>query len=122
MRNVKKLLVVGDRVLVTPEDPEGMTKSGLYLPPSVQEKEKIQSGFVVKTGPGYAMPNPVYEDKPWAEHKDPIKYIPLQVEEGDYVIFMKSQGIEVEFEERKYVIVPHAAILLIVRNEVVPSP
>jgi co-chaperonin GroES (HSP10) len=121
MRNVKKLLVVGDRVLVTPEDPEGMTKSGLYLPPSVQEKEKIQSGYVVKTGPGYAMPNPVFEDAPWAEKKDPIQYIPLQVEEGDYVIFVKSQGIEVKFEERTYIIVPHAAILLIVRNEVVAT-
>lgn len=121
MRSVKKLLVVGDRVLVTPEDPEGMTKSGLYLPPGVQEKEKIQSGYVVKTGPGYAMPNPVYEDEPWSEKKDPIKYIPLQVEEGDYVIFMKSQGIEVEFEEETYVIVPHAAILLIVRNEMIST-
>jgi hypothetical protein len=32
---------------------------------------------------------------------------------------MKNQGIEVEFEQQKYLIVPHAAILLIVRNEVV---
>lgn len=121
MRSIKKLLVVGDRVLVTPEDPNAMTKAGLYLPPSVQEREKIQSGYVVKTGPGYAVPNPGYDDEPWSEKKDAIKYIPLQVEEGDYVIFMKAQGIEVEFEERKYIIVPHAAILLIVRNEVLPD-
>ncbi len=121
MRSVTRLLVVGDRVLVTPEDPDSMTKSGLYLPPSVQEKEKIQSGYVVKTGPGYAVPNPGYDDEPWSEKKEAIKYIPLQVEEGDFVIFMKSQGIEVEFEERKYIIVPHAAILLIVRNELMPE-
>lgn len=119
MRSIKKLLVVGDRVLVSPEDPSAMTRSGLYLPPSVQEREKIQSGYVVKTGPGYAVPNPGYDDQPWTDAKEAFKYIPLQVEAGDYVIFMKSQGIEVEFEERKYVIVPHAAILLIVRNEVV---
>ena len=121
MRSVKKLIVVGDRVLVTPEDPDSMTKSGLYLPPSVQEKEKIQSGYIVKAGPGYAIPNPTFEDEPWVEAKEPIKYIPLQVEEGDYVIFMTSQGIEVAFEEQTYIIVPHAAILLIVRNELLPS-
>ena len=119
MRSTKRLLVVGDRLLVSPDDPNAMTKSGLYLPPSVQEKEKIQSGFVVKAGPGYAIPNPSYDDEPWSTSKETIKYIPLQVEEGDYVIFMKSQGIEVEFEDRNYVIVPHAAILLIVRSEVV---
>ncbi len=121
MRSTKRLLVVGDRLLVSPDDPNAMTKSGLYLPPSVQEKEKIQSGFVVKAGPGYAIPNPNYDDEPWSTNKETIKYIPLQVEEGDYVIFMKSQGIEVEFEDRTYVIVPHAAILLIVRSEVVPD-
>ncbi|HOJ05791.1 MAG TPA: co-chaperone GroES family protein [Bacteroidota bacterium] len=119
MRNIRKLLVVGDRVLVTPEDPAAMTRSGLYLPPSVQDREKIQSGFVVKVGPGYAMPNPDFDNEPWSAAKEPIKYIPLQVEEGDYVIFMKSHGIEVEFEDCRYIIVPHSAILLIVRNEIV---
>lgn len=120
MRSIQRLLVVGDRVLVTPEDPAAMTKSGLYLPPGVQEREKIQSGYVVKTGPGYALPNPEYSDEePWARKGAPVRYIPLQVEEGDYVLFMKNQGIEVEFEQQKYLIVPHAAILLIVRNEVV---
>ncbi len=120
MRSIQRLLVVGDRVLVTPEDPAAMTKSGLYLPPGVQEREKIQSGYVVKTGPGYALPNPEYtDDEPWSHKGAPVRYIPLQVEEGDYVLFMKNQGIEVEFEQQKYLIVPHAAILLIVRNEVV---
>jgi chaperonin GroES len=121
MRSVQKLFVVGDRVLVTPEDPAAMTKSGLYLPPSVQERDTIQSGYVVKTGPGYALPNPEFtEDEPWSKRAAPVRYIPLQVEEGDYVLFMKAQGIEVEFEQQKYLIVPHAAILLIVRNEVIP--
>lgn len=119
MRSIKRMFVVADRVLVAPEDPAGMTKAGLYLPPSVQEKEKIQTGYVVKTGPGYAVPNPGFEDEPWMEKKEPIKYIPLQVEEGDYVIFVKSHGVEIEFEGEKYIIVPHAAILLIVRTDLV---
>ncbi len=122
MRNIQRLIVVGDRVLVTPEDPASMTKSGLYLPPGVQELEKIQSGYVVKTGPGYAIPNPDFdENQPWSGNGTSIRYIPLQVEEGDYVLFVKTQGIEVEFEQQKYLIVPHAAILLIVRNEVVTT-
>ena len=118
MHSVKKLIVVGDRVLVTPEDPNQKTKSGLFLPPGIEEKEKIQGGYVVKIGPGYAIPNPNFEDEPWSAKRDPIKYIPLQAEEGDYAIFLRSQGIEIEFEDRRYIIIPHAAILVLVRNEI----
>ncbi len=118
MRTTKKLIVVGDRVLITPEDPNEMTKSGLYLPPGVQEKEKIQGGYIVKVGPGYPLANPAAEDEPWAPKKDPIKYIPLQAEEGDYAIFLRSQGIEIEFEGERNIIVPQSAILMLVRNEI----
>lgn len=38
---LKKLIVVGDRVLVKPAKPNERTESGLYLPPGVQEKEKV---------------------------------------------------------------------------------
>ena len=37
----KKLVIVGDRVLIKPAKPEDRTSSGLYLPPGVQEKEKV---------------------------------------------------------------------------------
>ncbi|MCU0399117.1 MAG: co-chaperone GroES family protein, partial [Cyclobacteriaceae bacterium] len=50
---LKKLIVVGDRVLIKPTQQTDKTESGLYLPPGVQEKEKIQSGYVIKVGPGY---------------------------------------------------------------------
>jgi chaperonin GroES len=49
---LKKLIVVGDRVLIKPGKQNDKTASGLYLPPGVQEKEKIQSGYVIKVGPG----------------------------------------------------------------------
>ena len=119
LRTTKKLIVVGDRVLIMPEDPTATTKSGLYLPPGVQEKEKIQGGYVVKVGPGYAIPNPNFEDEPWSQKKEPTKYIPLQAEEGDYAIFLRAQGIEIEFDNERYIIVPHAAILVLVRKEIV---
>ncbi|MBI5648267.1 MAG: co-chaperone GroES [Ignavibacteriae bacterium] len=119
MRTVKKILVVGDRVLISPEDPSGMTKSGLYLPPGVQEKEKIQGGYVVKIGPGYPIPNPDASEEPWAPRREPIRYLPLQVEEGDYALFLRSQGVELEFEGTQYLVVPQAAILVLVRQELV---
>ena len=49
----KQLIVVGDRVLVKPAEMKGKTHHGLYLPQGVEEKDKVQTGIVIKTGPGY---------------------------------------------------------------------
>jgi co-chaperonin GroES (HSP10) len=114
----KQMLVVGDRILLEVDDGQDRTQSGLYLPPSVREKEKIATGRVVKVGPGYPIPNPNYsDDEPWSAPKDPMRYIPLQAKDGDYAMFLREQGIDVEFEGHKYVIVPQAAVLMLVRNE-----
>ncbi|MDH3251832.1 MAG: co-chaperone GroES family protein [Ignavibacteria bacterium] len=114
----KQMIVVGDRVLLEQEDGQETTKAGLYLPPSVREKDKVAMGRVVKVGPGYPIPNPSYtEDEPWSAPKDPMKYIPLQVQEGDYAIYLREQSIEVEFEEKKYQIVPQSAVLMLVRSQ-----
>lgn len=122
VRLKKQLIVIGDRVLLRLDDESDKTKSGLYLPPSVREREKVAMGKVVKVGPGYPIPNPNYsEDEPWAQPKDPMKYIPLQAHEGDYAIFLREQAIEVEFEESKYLIVPQSAVLLIVREELIEN-
>jgi len=114
----KKMIVIGDRVLLQLDDGQDRTKSGLYLPASVREKEKVAMGRVVRVGPGYPIPNPNYtEDEPWSTPKDPMRYIPLQAKEGDYAIFLREQGVEVEFEDQKYLIVPQSAVLMIVREE-----
>jgi co-chaperonin GroES (HSP10) len=116
----KQMIVVGDRILLEVDDGQDKTKSGLYLPPSVRERDKVATGKVVKVGPGYPIPNPNYTDEePWSAPKDPMRYIPLQAREGDYAIFLREQGIEVEFEEAKYIIVPQSAVLVLVRNELV---
>jgi co-chaperonin GroES (HSP10) len=118
MRLRKEILVVGDRVLLELDDQEDRTKSGLYLPPSVREKERAAMGRVVKVGPGYPIPNPNYsEDEPWSKPKDPMRYIPLQAQEGDYALFLRDQAVEVEFEEKKYLIVQQSAVLVLVRNQ-----
>lgn len=113
---LKKLIVIGDRVLVRPAKPDEQTPSGLYLPPGVQEKEKVQQGYIIKTGPGYAIPMPV-EDEPWKSEEEQVKYVPLQAREGDLAIFLVSGATEVMYEKEKYYIVPQSAILLLEREE-----
>nr|WP_294996389.1 co-chaperone GroES family protein [uncultured Sediminibacterium sp.] len=112
----KKLIVIGDRVLVRPSKPDEQTASGLYLPPGVQEKEKVQQGYIIKTGPGYAIPMPV-DEEPWKTDEEQVKYVPLQAKEGDLAIFLVSGATEVMYEQEKYFIVPQSAILLLEREE-----
>lgn len=112
----KKLIIIGDRILLKPVQADERTSSGLYLPPGVQEKEKVQQGHVVKTGPGYAIPIPV-EDEPWKADEDNVKYVPLQPREGDLAIFLLSGATEVMYEGERFFIVPQSAILMLEREE-----
>lgn len=114
---LKKLIVVGDRVLIKPAKQSDKTSSGLYLPPGVQEKEKIQSGYVIKVGPGYPLPLPFDDDDMWKGKEEQVKYLPLQAQEGDLAIFLQKGAIEVIYEEEKYFIVPQASILMLERDE-----
>jgi co-chaperonin GroES (HSP10) len=114
---LKKLIVVGDRVLIQPAKESDRTESGLYLPPSVQEKEKIQRGFVIKVGPGYPLPLPADEDDVWKGKEEQVKYLPLQAQEGDMAIFLQKGAIEVIYENEKYFIVPQSSILMLEREE-----
>src|SRR6478735_9146537 len=114
---LKKLIVVGDRVLIKPSKQNDKTASGLYLPPGVQKKEKIQSGYVIKVGPGYPLPVPADEDEMWKGKDEIIKYLPLQAQEGDLAIFLQKGAIEVMYEYEKYFIVPQASILMLEREE-----
>ena len=113
---LRKLIVIGDRVLIRPSKPNEQTASGLYLPPGVQEKEKVQYGYVIKTGPGYAIPLPA-ENESWKGDDEQVKYIPLQTREGDLAIFLISGATEVMYEGEKYFIVPQSAILMLERDE-----
>lgn len=116
-QNLDKFIMVGDRVLIKPKSPLDKTKSGLFLPPGVQAKEKIQSGYVLKVGPGYPIPAINEVDEPWKDKSDDVKYVPLQLKEGDMAIFMQNSGFEIEFKKEKYIIVPHSAILMLIRDE-----
>jgi len=113
----KKLIIVGDRVLIKPSKPEERTNSGLYLPPGVQEKEKVQQGYVIKVGPGFPIPAVNEEDEQWKGTGDKIKYVPLQVQEGDLAIFLVSGSTEVVYQGEKYFIIPQHSILMVEREE-----
>lgn len=116
MKNIHKLIVVGDKILLRPTEASSKTASGLYLPPGVHEKDKVQSGYIIKSGPGYPIAHNV-EDEPWKETKEPVKYIPLQAKEGDLAIFLRNQAFEIEYDSEKLLIVPQSAVLLLIRED-----
>ena len=116
-KTLSKLVIIGDRLLIKPKKLSEQTKSGLFLPPGVQEKEKVQSGYVMKAGPGYPIPLPADHDEPWKERDDQIKYIPLQAKEGDLAIFLQKGAYEIVYEGEKYFIVAQAAVLMLERDE-----
>ncbi len=114
----KEIVVIGDRVLIEPDEGEDRTDTGLYLPQGVKEKEKVHSGTIVRVGPGYPVADPAaLEIEPWQTPKFENKYLPLQAKEGDYCIFLRSAGIEIVFEGKKYIVAPHSAILAVIRNK-----
>lgn len=119
MKAKKSILVVGDRVLIDLDERSERTTTGLYLPPTVKERERVQGGYIVKVGPGYPVSDPATAvDEPWAPKKrQDLRYVPLQAQEGDYAIFLKEAAVEIEFDTKKYLIVPHSAILALVRTE-----
>lgn len=115
---MNELILVGDRVLVAPDDGERQTRAGLYLPATVTEQDRVQGGRVIKVGPGYLMPNPDYaEDEPWARPRQAVRYLPLQARPGDFAFFLRKQAIELTYEEQTYLIVPHGAILALIRPD-----
>lgn len=116
-KDIEKFLMIGDKVLIKPKNPQTQTKSGLYLPPSVQEGERIQAGYIIKTGPGYPLPSQVEEHEVWKKKEEEVHYLPLQAREGDLAVYLQNAAYEIIFNEEKYLIVPHSAILMIIRDD-----
>lgn len=114
----KRLIVVGDRVLIQPEEGEDRTKVGLYLPATAVDSQAVQGGKVVATGPGNAVSAPTeLNEEPWKIGAAEARYVPLQARIGDYAIFFRRAAVEITFEGDRYLVVPQAAILTLVREE-----
>ena len=116
----KKLVVVGDRVLVTPEEGEERTNVGLYLPPTAVDRQAVQSGRIVATGPGTPLPEPnQLDEEPWkiAGSTSSQRFVPMQAQIGDFALFFRKAAVEISFEDQRYLVVPQAAILVLVRSD-----
>ncbi|PSQ97925.1 MAG: chaperonin [Bacteroidetes bacterium SW_9_63_38] len=111
------LIVVGDRVLIDPKTGEEKTDAGLVVPASVSDQENVHSGRVVKTGPGYLTQNPEYsETESWKESTTPVRYLPLQANPGDHAFFLRNEAIDLRYDDTHYLVVPHQAILALIRE------
>jgi len=95
-----KLRPLGDRVVIQPTPREEMTKSGIVLPDTA--KEKPQEGKVISAGPGRLT--------------DEGKREPMDVKEGDVVLYAKYAGTEFKIEGEELLIVSQKDILAIVEN------
>jgi chaperonin GroES len=88
-----------DRILVQPLDAEQTTASGLVIPDTA--KEKPQEGKVVAVGPGRF-------------DEDGENRIPLDIKEGDVVIYSKYGGTEVKYDGQEYLLLSARDVLAIV--------
>ncbi len=115
-QDMQSILMVGDRVLIKPKGNKERTRSGLYLPPTVPENETLHSGYVIKSGPGYPIPDQD-SDEHWKPDSEKVKYMPLQAKEGDLAVYLQKGTFEIEIHGEKYVIVPHQSIMLLLRDK-----
>lgn len=95
-----------------------MTESGLVLPATVTEKDKVQGGRIIRVGPGYLTANPEYsESEPWKKPHESVRYLPLQAEVGDFAYFLKREAIELNYKGNEFLVVRHSSILALVRPD-----
>jgi hypothetical protein len=63
------------------------------------------------------MPDPDSSDEPWRPAPGRLRHLPMEVEAGDYALYLKKAAIEVTYQGHRYLIVPLAGILLVERDE-----
>jgi chaperonin GroES len=92
---------LADRLVVEPQEQEEVTASGIVLPETA--KERPQKGRVVAVGPGR------YGD-------DDDERVPMDVKEGDLVLFAKYAGTEIKIDDKKYLILKESDVLAIIEE------
>jgi chaperonin GroES len=74
----------------------------------------------VSVGPGTPVVNAAefMEESYDGDHLEaPARYVPMQAQEGDYVLFLQKAAVEITFEKKNYLIVPNSAVLVLVRED-----
>jgi chaperonin GroES len=97
-KSATDLKPMGDRVVIRPSEQESVTKGGIFLPDTAQERP--QHGEVVAVGPGRVLHNG--------------KRIDMEVKAGDKVIYSKYAGTEVAVEEEELLVLGANDILAII--------
>ncbi|MGQ0538478.1 MAG: co-chaperone GroES [Gemmatimonadaceae bacterium] len=115
----KRLLVVGDRVLIRLEEGEERSKVGLYLPPTAVDNQAVQGGYIITTGPGLPLPDfGDNSEEPWrTTGARETRFVPMQARPGDYALFFRKAAVEITFEAERYLVVPQSALLALARDE-----
>ena len=103
---------------MSPEREDDRTRVGLYLPATAIDAQQVQGGLIVATGPG----DPVadissLDDEPWKTDRREGRSRAMQARIGDHAIFFRKAAVEITFEEKRYLVVPQAAILGLVRDD-----
>lgn len=114
----KHVKVMGTNVLVKLEDGENKTVRGIVLPDTVKDNVTLARGSVIAKGPGFLLPSYMENDEMASllEQQDAVKvrYIPLDVNEGDTVYFNKDAADAVLLDGKQYLILPYGQIRLVV--------
>jgi chaperonin GroES len=95
-----KIRPVGDRVVVKPAAGEEVSPGGIVIPETA--KEKPQEGTVIAAGPG--------------KRNDRGDHIPLDVHEGDKVLFAKYGGTELVLAGDELVVLRETDILAVIEE------
>ena len=95
-----KLKPLGSRVVIKALDREEQTKTGIYLPDTA--KEKPQEGRVMAVGPG--------------ERDEDGKRVPVELKEGDRVLFQKYAGTEFKLDDEELLILSEKDVLALVES------
>ncbi len=97
-KSATDLKPMGDRVVVRPSEQESVTKGGIFLPDTAQERP--QKGEVVSTGPGRMLENG--------------KRVEMEVKAGDTVIYSKYAGTEIEVQDEELLVMGANDILAVI--------
>jgi len=116
-RDLKKIILIGDRILIQPSKENQKTTSGLYLPQGIHKQEELYTGYVMKVGPGYPIPAVQDIEEPWKEKREQVMYVPIQPKPGDLAVYLQQRSHDMVFNKERYVVVPNSALILLIRDE-----
>lgn len=91
-----KIVPLEDRIIVTVEKKSNKTTSGLYIPDNPNQ-ERPQQGIVISVGPGYV--------------NDSGKLIPVNINEGDTILFQKHAGTPIQIDDEEFLILESQDLL-----------